>query len=67
MKNQLVYLIASAVPSKHGTSGATASKTRYVLTESGSGVQHCFVRAPGRKAELAPCDSAEHPYTPLPL
>ena len=42
--------------------------TGYVLTESSSGVQHCLIRPKGtKKAELAPCDSEEHPYTPLQL
>mmetsp|Transcript_27752 Transcript_27752/g.50067 ORF Transcript_27752/g.50067 Transcript_27752/m.50067 type:complete len:944 (+) Transcript_27752:153-2984(+) len=44
------------------------SKTGYVLTESSSGVQQCVIRPKGsKKAKLAPCDSAEHPYTPLQL
>ncbi|KAL9181110.1 hypothetical protein ACHAXT_009915 [Thalassiosira profunda] len=44
------------------------SNTGYVLTESSSGVQQCVVRPKGSKqARLAPCDSADHPYTPLQL
>jgi ankyrin repeat protein len=45
------------------------SSTGYVLTESSSGAQLCLVRSPrgDRRARLAPCDSAVHPYTPLQL
>jgi len=44
------------------------SNTGYVLTESSSGVQQCLIRPKGsKKARLAPCDSADHPYTPLQL
>ncbi|KAL7550470.1 hypothetical protein ACHAWF_014576 [Thalassiosira exigua] len=44
------------------------SETGYVLTESSAGVQQCLVRPKGtRKAQLAPCDSPDHPYTPLQL
>ncbi|KAL3801144.1 hypothetical protein ACHAW5_011092 [Stephanodiscus triporus] len=44
------------------------STTGYVLTESSSGTQLCLVRPRGTKsARLAPCDSSEHPYTPLQL
>ena len=44
------------------------SKTGYVLTESSSGVQLCLIRPRSTKqVQLAPCDSADHPYTPLQL
>lgn len=44
------------------------SNTGYVLTESSSGVQQCLIRPKGSKdVKLAPCDSADHPYTPLQL
>eukprot|EP00578_Thalassiosira_sp_NH16_P016295 CAMPEP_0181127708 /NCGR_PEP_ID=MMETSP1071-20121207/28344_1 /TAXON_ID=35127 /ORGANISM="Thalassiosira sp., Strain NH16" /LENGTH=944 /DNA_ID=CAMNT_0023213469 /DNA_START=147 /DNA_END=2981 /DNA_ORIENTATION=+ len=44
------------------------SNTGYVLTESSSGVQQCIIRPKGsKKVKLAPCDSADHPYTPLQL
>jgi serine/threonine-protein phosphatase 6 regulatory ankyrin repeat subunit B len=44
------------------------SNTGYVLTESSSGIQQCLIRPKGSKqVKLAPCDSADHPYTPLQL
>ena len=44
------------------------SNTGYVLTESASGIQQCVIRPKGSKqVKLAPCDSADHPYTPLQL
>mmetsp|Transcript_27152 Transcript_27152/g.56530 ORF Transcript_27152/g.56530 Transcript_27152/m.56530 type:complete len:949 (-) Transcript_27152:246-3092(-) len=44
------------------------SNTGYVLTESSSGIQQCLIRPKGsKKAKLAPCDSEDHPYTPLQL
>jgi ankyrin repeat protein len=44
------------------------SNTGYVLTESSSGIQQCLIRPKGSKrVQLAPCDSADHPYTPLQL
>jgi ankyrin repeat protein len=44
------------------------SKTGYVLTESSSGTQLCLIRPRNTKqVQLAPCDSSEHPYTPLQL
>lgn len=44
------------------------SNTGYVLAESSSGVQQCIVRPKGTKqVKLAPCDSPDHPYTPLQL
>ncbi|KAL7461387.1 hypothetical protein ACHAXS_003047, partial [Conticribra weissflogii] len=58
------------------------SSTGYVLTESSSGTQLCLVRDKDKdkdkakdrdksksndKAQLAPCDSPSHPYTPLQL
>lgn len=42
--------------------------TGYVLTEGSSGIQQCLVRPRGSKSiQLAPCDSSDHPYTPLQL
>lgn len=44
------------------------AETGYVLTESSSGVQQCIIRPKGSKTvRLAPCDSPDHPYTPLQL
>ncbi|KAL7539128.1 hypothetical protein ACHAXR_009053 [Thalassiosira sp. AJA248-18] len=44
------------------------SNTGYVLTESSSGIQQCVIRPKGSKmVKLAPCDSPDHPYTPLQL
>jgi ankyrin repeat protein len=44
------------------------STTGYVLTEGSSGVQQCLVRPKGsNQARIAPCDSPDHPYTPLQL
>ncbi len=47
------------------------STTGYVLTEKspdGDGTQLCLVRPSGtKKSIMAPCDSSEHPYTPLQL
>jgi len=44
------------------------SNTGYVLTEASSGIQQCIVRPKGTNmVKLAPCDSTDHPYTPLQL